>query len=212
MSDARKTRHFGLLFVGSRKVSGEERFFSVLEEALSGGADAFLLREKDLGGGELLRMAKRAREMTRAHGALLLLSDRIDVALAAGADGVHLPENSFTPKEARRLVGAERLVGRSVHDREGALAAERGGADFLVLGPLFETPGKERFRLGAERAAEVARQVEIPVTAIGGIDEKNVGEVVAAGFRSVAVIRAIAGAGDPRSAAARLIGALEQAQ
>jgi len=212
MSDARKKNHCTLLFVGSRKVSGEERYFSVLEEALAGGADAFLLREKDLAGGDLFHMAKRAREMTRAHGALLLISDRIDVALAAGADGVHLPENSFTPEEARGLLGAERVVGRSVHDREGALAAERGGADFLVLGPVFETPGKERFRLGARRAAEIAGEVRVPVTAIGGIDEGNVGEVVAAGFRSVAVIRAIAAAENPREAAARLVGAVEKAR
>lgn len=195
---------FSLLVIGSLKKTGEDRFFDVLDAALRGGADAFLLREKEAGGALLFRLAAAARERTRRAGALLLVSDRIDVALAAGADGVHLPENSFAPDEARRLLPPNRLIGRSVHDEAGAREAERRGADYVVVGPLFATPGKERFALGLEKARTILAAVSIPVLAVGGITESNAPTVAAAGFTGAAVIRAVASAADPERAASRI--------
>jgi len=194
---------FHLLFIGSMDVSGEGRFFDVLGAALRGGADAFLLREKRMDGGPMFRLAVEGRHMTRVAGTLFLVSDRIDVALASGADGVHLPENSFTTEEARRLVRPGMLVGRSVHDEACAKLAEERGTDYILVGPVFETPGKERFALGVERAAAIADSVSIPSVAVGGIDGTNIAEV-AARFPAAAVIRAIAAAPDPARAAAEL--------
>ncbi|MBN1824854.1 MAG: thiamine phosphate synthase [Candidatus Eisenbacteria bacterium] len=196
---------FRFLFIGSRETSGEGRFAAALEGALRGGADAFLLREKRMAGGPLLRLALASAPAVRAAGALFLLSDRIDVAIAAGADGVQLPENGFTPGEARSLVGPDRLIGRSVHDEAGAREAERAGADFLLVGPVFPTPGKERFALGPERAAAIRRAVRIPAAAVGGIDPQCAGRVRAAGFEAIAVIRAVASAADPERAAAETL-------
>ncbi|MFH1277176.1 MAG: thiamine phosphate synthase [Candidatus Eisenbacteria bacterium] len=201
-----------LLFIGSRAVSGEERFLDALDGALRGGAAAFLLREKDLGGAPLLRWAAEARRRTRHAGALLLVSDRIDVAIAADADGVHLPERSFSPEEARGLLPPGRIVGKSVHDREGAIEAERGGADYLLLGPLFRTPGKEHRALGPAKAAAIREGLSIPVIAVGGVDSSNAGEAAAAGFDGVASIRAIASAKDPEEGARGILAAFEGAR
>ncbi len=188
---------FRFLFIGSRAVSGAERFGEVLGAALRGGIDAFLLREKEMDGGPLLRLAREAREATRKAEALLIVSDRIDVALAAGADGVHLPENSFDAAEARRIVGDEMLVGRSVHDREGAMRAEQNGADYLLVGPVFPTPGKEERALGIDRATAIVAGIRTPAAVVGGIDGENVGRLAGAGFSAAAVIRAVAAADNP---------------
>ncbi len=195
-----KDAPFRLLYVGSTAVSGKEGFLPLLEAVLRGGADAFLLREKRMGGGELLSLAREARERTSVAGAVFLVSDRIDVALASGADGVQLPENSFTPEDARALLGPGRLVGRSVHDREGAVCAERAGADFLVVGPVFETPGKGP-ALGLSKAAEIRSAVGVPCLAVGGIDAERLPSVLSAGFAGAAAIRALAAAPDPEAAA-----------
>ncbi|MFH1679199.1 MAG: thiamine phosphate synthase [Candidatus Eisenbacteria bacterium] len=199
---------FRLLFVGSRAIAGGERYLEILEAALRGGADAFLLREKTMEGGPLLALAREARERTARAGALFLVSDRIDVAIASGADGVQLPENSFIPEEARRLLGAGKRIGRSVHDLGGAREAERRGADFVVVGPLYPTPGKGR-ALGAPAAGGIRASIGIPAVAVGGIDEGRVPEVRSAGFGAIAVIRAIAEAGDPETAARSLRARLE---
>ncbi|MBM3319875.1 MAG: thiamine phosphate synthase [Candidatus Eisenbacteria bacterium] len=199
---------FRLLFVGSSASCGADRLLDILEAALRGGVDAFLLREKSMPGGPLLSLAREARKRTARAGALFFVSDRIDVALASGADGVQLPENSFTPEETRRLLGPEGRIGRSVHDPAGAREAERRGADFVLAGPVFATPGKERL-LGVRGAAELRAALGIPAIPIGGIDEARVPEIRRAGFRAIAVVRAIASAADPEAAARRLRALLE---
>ncbi|RPJ40472.1 MAG: thiamine phosphate synthase [Candidatus Latescibacterota bacterium] len=199
---------FRLLFVGSRALVSEERYLAVAGAALRGGADAFLLREKDLAGRALLSLARGARRVATGTNALLIVSDRLDVALASGADGAQLPERSFTPKEARALLGEERLIGRSVHDLSGALRAEKDGADFVLIGPVYPTPGKER-ALGPAGAAAIRASLSIPAVAIGGIDAERAREVLAAGFDRIAVVRAIASARDPEAAARTLRARLE---
>jgi len=197
----------GLLFIGSRAVSGESLYFERLRGALEGGIAAFMVREKDLGGKALLEMALRARTMTRAAGARLIVSERLDVAMEAGADGVHLPERSFTPEEARRVIGPEMLIGRSVHGLEGAVEAEQMGADYVMAGPVFETPGK-RDRLSFESLLAIRKRLSIGIVPVGGIDLSNIGRIAEAGFDSAAVIRALAAAGNPRESAASLALAL----
>ena len=135
------------------------------------------LREKDLPAGELLALARMLRRATAGR-ALLVVNDRVDVAMASGADGVQLGENGLDVASARRLAGSGMLIGRSVHSAEGARAAEAEGADFLVLGTVFDTashPGGRDGRAGAGQGGDGGRR-GFPVLGIGGVSESNIGE------------------------------------
>ncbi len=169
------------------------------------------LREKDLSGAALLELACHLRAVTRRYGARLLINDRVDIALACEADGVHLPADSFAPADARRLLGEKRLIGVSTHGLEQAQAAAAGGADFIVFGPVFETPSKRAFGkpVGLAAVAQAAQAVTQPVLAIGGIRTERIAGVLQHGARGVAVVAAILEADDPRAAAAALRAALE---
>ena len=203
----RPFRKAGLLFIGSRAVSGEDRYENQLRGALSGGVAAFMVREKGLDGRRLLEIALAARAATRAAGAQLIVSERLDVAMAAGADAVHLPERSFTPEEARRVVGAGILIGRSVHSVEGAIEAERLGADYVMAGPAFATPGKSA-PMHMASLISLMDELSIDVIPVGGIDETNIGRIARARFDSAAVIRAVASADNPEKSTARLVSLL----
>jgi thiamine-phosphate pyrophosphorylase len=180
---------------------------AAIEAALAAGVDAIQLRDRGVAGGALLVAATVLRASTRRHGARLLVNDRIDVALAADADGVHLPASSFVVADARRLVGRDRLVGRSAHATHEVAAAVHEGADYVVLGPIFATPSKAQYGapLGMEVVAAVAT---FPVVAIGGITAERAVAARAAGAAGVAVVRAILDAADPGAAATALVGAV----
>jgi thiamine-phosphate pyrophosphorylase len=197
---------FFLYLVTDRHRTAGRPLLDVVEAALQGGVDAVQLREKDLPGGALFELACRVRDLTRRYGARLLINDRIDVALAVGADGVQLPVDSFTPAEARRLLGTRALIGTSTHSVEQARAAAAGGADFVVYGPVFDTPSKRAFGagLGLEALAQVTRAVTLPVLAIGGVTVDRVQSVRQCGVHGIAVIGAILDAEDPHNAAVTL--------
>ncbi len=164
----------------------------VVAAAVGAGVNLVQLRERDLPARQLLDLGRSLLEPVRRGGAALVVNDRVDVALALGADGVQLGGGSLPVREARRLVGDGMLVGCSAHSLEDALRAEGEGADYLVLGTIFETrshPGLQP--AGLDLVARVAGAVRIPVVAIGGIREGNAGSVMAAGARGVAVITAI---------------------
>lgn len=171
--------------------------------ALAGGVRAVQLREKDLPGGELYRLALAMRELTARHGARLLVNDRVDVALAAGADGVHLGAASIPPGEARRLLGAEALIGCSTHGLQELAEAEAGGADFVTFGPVYATPSKAAYGppVGIDALRRACAASRIPVFALGGVGAGNVSEVLAAGAWGVGAIGAILAAADPEAAA-----------
>jgi thiamine-phosphate pyrophosphorylase len=136
----------------------------------------------------------------------LLINDRIDVALAAGAGGVHLPADSFCPRDARSVLGHEALIGVSTHGVSDARSAAAAGADYVIFGPVYDTPSKQAYGppLGLDALAEVVETVPIPVLAIGGITPDRVSAVRARGTHGVAVISAILSAGDPRAASRAL--------
>jgi len=184
---------------------------AALRAALSGGVDMVQLRDRSLGDDELAREARRFRGACDEHGALLWINDRPDLALAAGADGVHVGQDDMSVGQAREACGGQLLVGRSTHSAEQLEAAIAAGADQLSVGPVWETPtkpGRPAAGLGYVRHA-ARRRPPVPWFAIGGIDAGNVGEVVAAGAGRIVVVRAITAAPDPRSAAAELSAALE---
>jgi thiamine-phosphate pyrophosphorylase len=162
------------------------------------GAVAIHLREKDLGGRDLLALAAALRAVCRASGQLLLVNDRLDVALAAGADGVHLPSAGIPPAEARRLLGPDRLVGVSCHGEEDVRLARAGGADFATFGPVFATPSKARYGppVGLPALARAAR-LGLPLIALGGVDVAGAAAARSHGASGVAAIRAWLAAPDP---------------
>ena len=166
-----------------------------VRNAAAAGVDWIQIREKDLEGRALARLVRRAAETTRGSGAKILVNDRLDVALAAAADGVHLGEASLpveTVAEWRRSAGrGEFQIGVSCHSVEAARAAESGGADNIIFGPVFATPSKASFGppQGIARLREVCAAVRIPVLAIGGVTLENADSCIEAGAAGVAAIR-----------------------
>ncbi len=189
-----------------------------IRAAVAAGVDWVQIREKDLPGRELLALARAAigiaHENAAAGKAGVVVNDRLDVALAAGAAGVHLGGESLPARDAIRWcrggnAPAEFLIGVSCHSLEEAREAENDGASYAFFGPIFETPSKERFGApqGIARLAEVCRAVRIPVIAIGGVSEENGPECIGAGAAGIAAIRLFQEPGDPaalRKAIARL--------
>jgi thiamine-phosphate pyrophosphorylase len=178
-----------------------------LEPALRGGVDVFQLRDKDASDDELLRAAQRARSLCDRHGALFVLNDRPDLAVAAGAHGVHLGQDDMALEQARAIVGPDMLIGRSTHTPEQIDSAH--SADYIGVGPVHATPTKlGRPAVGLDLVGYAAAHAAVPFFAIGGIDETNIGAVVAAGATRAAVVRAIGNATDPEAAARGLRAAL----
>ena len=184
---------------------------SVLAAALDGGVDVLQLREKDGSDDEVLAAAERFRRACDEHGALFVLNDRPDLALAARADGVHVGQDDERVERVRERVGDEVVIGLSTHSREQLEAGLETSADYVCVGPVFATPTKPDYpAVGLELVRHAAACVERPWFAIGGIDGTNASEVASAGARRVVVVRAIRDAQDPRAAAAGLRGAVEE--
>jgi len=182
----------------------------VAKAALRGGADMVQLRDKQATDSELLDCAARLRALCSAAGALFWVNDRPDLALSAGADGVHVGQDDASVDEVRRLVGPDMLVGLSTHSPQQLSAGLRCGADELSVGPVWATPTKQgRPAAGLDYVRHAARHAgERPWFAIGGIDLDTVEDVVRAGARRVVVVRAIRDAADPEAAARALREAL----
>ena len=179
--------------------------------AVKGGVNLVQLREKDLPGGRLLELARRLRKVTEGS-ALLFINERVDVALACGADGVQLGEDGLPPEAARKVAGKNLIIGRSVHSVESAVAAECEKADFLVVGTIFPTgthPGAEPE--GPRLLSRIMGRVSIPFAGIGGISAANVDKVIGAGASGGAVISTILAAEDTEQAARGLKSAIDTA-
>jgi len=177
---------------------------TVVEAALAGGVDAVQLREKDAPDAERYAVGRRVRELTADAGVPLIVNDRIDIAAAIDADGVHLGQSDLPVEVAREQLGDGAVVGRSASTVEQARAAEAAGADYLGVGAVYGTDSKDvsgdRNGIGTERVAAVADAVDVPVIGIGGIDASNAAPVVGAGATGVAALSAITAAADPEAA------------
>jgi len=197
-----------LLLVTDRHATAGRDLVALVSAAVDAGCRAVQLREKDLPGGPLLTLAERLRAVTARAGAVLLVNDRIDVALAAGADGVHLGGGSVAVDVARGLLPPGALVGVSMHSTADLQAA--AGADFVLFGPVFETPAKAAFGppQGLARLRQAVLATPLPVLAIGGVDAAHGRDVRAAGAAGAAVIRAILAAPDAAAATRALLAAL----
>jgi thiamine-phosphate pyrophosphorylase len=178
--------------------------------ALEGGVRAVQLREKDLPTREMLLLAQELRAITKEFGARLFINDRVDVAKAVNADGVHLGHQSMPVKAVRKAVGNDMLIGVSTHSIEEAKAADSEWADFITIGPIFETPSKASFGhpVGLSIIKELKKELNIPFYAIGGINSGNIAQVMGAGASGVAMISAIMAAEDIKKASSKLIEAI----
>ena len=197
--------NFRLYFVTDRKQTANRPLTDVVHAALDGGVRAVQLREKDLEGRELYALAEELRALTRRYRAHLLVNDRIDVALAVEADGVHLGQHSFSVEDARRLLGAGKLIGVSTHSQPEIDAAQE--ADFIVFGPVYYTPSKAAYGepQGLDRLRAAVAHSALPVFAIGGIKTARVPEVLETGAHGIAMISALSVATDPAQAARELL-------
>ncbi|MEJ2719936.1 MAG: thiamine phosphate synthase [bacterium] len=175
-----------------------ETLEAALETACRAGVRAVQLREKDLDAKTIYETAARIRESTRARGTRLFINDRVDIALASGADGVHCPENGFPIPDAATLLGPSRTIGASVHSLDGARRAEDLGASFVTFGPVFATPSKAAYGppQGLDAFGEVAGAVGIPVFAVGGVTPERAAACLDHGAAGVALISSILGADD----------------
>lgn len=188
----------------------------VLHGAIAGGVDVVQLRDKQLGDDELTALAHAAHALCEQLGALLIVNDRPHVAVRAGADGVHVGQEDLPVEQVREIVGPEMLLGLSTHAPREIDAAvrlddeRRPRVDYIGVGPVHETPTKPgRPAVGTELVSYACAHAHVPFFAIGGIDEGSIAQVLDAGARRVCVLRAIAGADDPRSAAESLRAAID---
>ena len=190
-----------LCLVTDRRVGDEHTLVSRVAEAVAGGVDLVQLREKDLPGGRLLELASSLKEAI-GPSALLVINERLDVAMASGAAGVQLGEEALPVAAARQILGPEPLIGRSVHSVAGAARAFDQGADFLVVGTMYATRSHPGTQIaGPDLVRRIARDCPIPLIGIGGINADNVGEVLCAGAAGVAVITSILASPRPGEAA-----------
>lgn len=175
-----------------------ENLISVVEAALKGGLSLVQYRDKQADDGDRLRMAHQLCQLCHQYNALFIVNDRVDVALAVNADGVHLGQQDIPIALARRILGASRIVGRSTTNPDEMRRALDEGADYIGVGPIYATPTKAgKASVGLDYVRYAATHAPVPWFAIGGIDTTNVGDVVAAGARRVAVVRAIMEAEQP---------------
>lgn len=200
-----------LCLVTDRGLVGDTRLVDVVVEAAIGGVNLVQLREKDLPTRELLDLARRMRAALELLGVPLVVNSRADVAFAAGAAGVHLPADGLPVAGARAALGGACLVGRSVHSAAEAERAAGNDVDYLILGTIFPSGSHtEGPSIGVD-AVRAAAGGLVPLVGIGGITPENAGSVMAAGADGVAVISAILGRDDPRSAASKLAGSVRAA-
>ena len=177
----------------------------IAQQAIEGGADCLQLREKDIESGDLLRRAREFVALCRKRGVISIINDRADIALAADADGVHVGQTDLPAREARRIVGRDKIVGVSTHCIDHARQAVLDGADYIGVGPIFPSRTKQRdFVAGLDYARQVASEVAIPAVGISGITADNLSQVLATGLRAVAVTKSVAAAADPKAAASEM--------
>ena len=181
------------------------------EGAIRGGADVIQLRDKTASTKQLITEATALLQVTRPAQIPLIINDRPDVVVAVSADGVHVGQEDLPVAAVRQLVGDQRIVGKSSHSLRQALEAEQEDVDYVAFGPLFPTPTKPDYApVRVALVGQVATRIQKPLVVIGGIDETTLPEVLEAGARCVAVVRAVCGARDPEVAAQDLKQRLRQ--
>lgn len=197
--------------IADRAAAGKRNLEQLVSLAIDGGADAVQYRDKFAHESDYLDEARRLRFITLQRGIPFIVNDSIKVAKECGADGVHLGQDDASLEEARRVLGPDAIVGRSTHSPEQGTKAEAEGFDYIGVGPVFATPTKPDYvPAGIAYVRFAADNLHVPFVAIGGIDETNVGQVTEEGAQTVAVVRAVIGAEDPRAAAEKILSEMKE--
>lgn len=203
---------YTLYLCTDRRLMTTETIEESVELAVKGGVSVVQLREKECSSRELYHMAKAVKTITDAYEVPLIINDRIDIALAVGADGVHLGQQDVPVPAARDLLGADKIVGATANTVELAVQAWRDGADYLGVGDVFGTSTKsDTRRITLKELKAIRDAVPIPVVAIGGVNEENIARLKPAGVDGAAVISAVVGQKDITAAAERLISNFREA-
>lgn len=202
-----------IVLISDRRTRPIEDLWRIVEESANAGLTALMIREKDLLGRPLLEIARRAIVCCRPLGVSVIVNDRVDVALAAGADGVHLGIAAMSVDDARRVAGDRLRIGASTHSLEELASAEAQGADYAMFGPVFETTSRTSFGppVGVETLAAAVRSTRLPVLALGGVTPERAELLAGTGVAGIAAISAILLAVDPRGVVAALASALRRA-
>jgi thiamine-phosphate pyrophosphorylase len=197
---------YSLYLVTDRGLSRGRPTLEIIKAAVNGGATVVQLREKDCSTREFIEQALAIKEFLKDHGVPLIINDRVDVAQAVKADGVHLGQTDMPLEVAKKIVGDSMIIGISAESLQDAIEAEKGGADYLGVSPIYATPTKTDTAppLGLEGLREIRRAVSLPLVGIGGLNPGNAAEVIRSGADGVAVVSAIVAADDPQTAADEL--------
>ena len=202
------TNDFDVYLVTDAELSADRSTVEIVESAIRGGVDIVQLREKGANARERYELGKELRELTREAEIPLVVNDRVDLATAINADGVHLGDDDLPISAAREQIGTDAIVGRSVSTPEAAREAESEGADYLGVGAVYGTTSKdtdpEQSNIGLDRVRAIRETTDLPFVGIGGVTPDNARPVVEAGADGVAVISAITAAEDPEAATRRL--------
>jgi thiamine-phosphate pyrophosphorylase len=204
---------YSLYLVTDRALSCGRSTSEVVQAAITGGVSCVQLREKHLSTRELIAEARALVELLRPHGIPLIVNDRVDVALAADADGVHLGQSDMHIYDARELLGSARIIGISAESLDDAVRAEREGADYIGISPVFSTVTKKDIAtpLGLEGVRKIRKAVKLPLVGIGGISAVNAAEVIRSGADGVAVVSAIVSAPCPETSTRELLDQVRRA-
>ena len=194
-------------------VAAGRDLMTLLDAVIAGGCRMVQLRDKSAPSGHLVPVAERLQARCREAGVTFIVNDRVDLAVAIGADGVHLGQDDLPPRLARPLLRPGMILGLSTHSVEQARQAQADGADYVAVGAMFPTRTKADFELvGPALVRAVRPEIRVPLIGIGGIGPDNVGEVIRAGADGVAVISAVCAAGDPAAASAHFLDAIRRAR
>ena len=202
MSDKERLSNLLFTLITDRNLC-KQPFIDTIRSALKEGVKTVQLREKGLATHELYSLACELRKITSEFKANFIINDRVDIALAVEADGVHLGWQSLPFGIVRKLLGFEKLIGISTHNRQEALQAQSWGADYITFGPIFDTPSKAGLLtpVGVQEIQKLKNEIELPIVAVGGINEKNVESVLNGGADGIAVISSIMQADNPEATA-----------
>ena len=194
---------YSLYLVTDRGLSRGRSILEIVSAAVNGGTTVVQLREKDCSTRDFIEQALAVKEFLKGHGVPLIINDRVDVAQAVKADGVHLGQTDMPLEMAKKILGGSMIIGISAESLQDAIEAEQGGADYLGVSPIYATPTKTDTSppLGLEGLREIRKVVRLPLVGIGGLNRDNAAEVIRNGADGVAVVSAIVADDDPQAAA-----------
>lgn len=205
---------YSLYLITDRNIINNRSLKECVEEAIKGGVTIVQIREKDASTREFYNIAKEIKEVTDKYNIPLIINDRLDIALAVDAAGVHLGQSDMSIEVARKILGEDKIIGISAGNSEEALEAEKAGADYLGIGAIFYTGTKKDIDepIGLEGLKEIVNKIKIPSVAIGGINKENAAEVMKTGVNGISVISAILGYDDTKIASEELLSKLSKSR